>query len=101
MSHPDLFAFYPEAPGYKGTSDTARAAAAGIAGKVGTLRDRVLHELCVREGTPEQIAARMREPVMNIRPRLSELRAKGLVEDTGKRGTAMGGRLAIVWRVKR
>ena len=96
MIQPDL---YPDAPGWKG-SDTSRAAAAGITAKVGTLKERVLAELRVRQGTPEQLAARMREPVMNIRPRLSELRALGQVEDSGQRGTAMGGRLAIVWRVK-
>ena len=89
---------YPDRPGWKG-SDTSRAAAAGIAGKAGTLRDRVLAAINVRPGTPEQIALRIDEPLMNVRPRCSELHAKGLIEDSAVRGTAMGGRHAIVWRV--
>jgi hypothetical protein len=43
----------------------------------------------------------MNEPLMNVRPRTSELSARGLIEDSGARATASGGRLAIVWRVKR
>jgi hypothetical protein len=36
---------------------------------------------------------------MNVRPRLSELSKQGLVIDSGARGTAMGGRRAIIWKV--
>lgn len=96
---PDLFPSYPNAPGWK-ARDTARAAAAGIAGKVGTIRERVLEAIKVRQGTPEQIALRIGEPLLNVRPRCSELAAKGLIEDSGVRGTATGGKLAIVWRVR-
>jgi hypothetical protein len=90
---------YPEAPGFK-ARDTAKAAAAGMTPKAGSLRARVYDELKRRPGTPEQVAARIGEPVMNCRPRISELSARGLVVDSGERGEAMGGRLAIVWRVK-
>ncbi len=88
---------YPSSPGWKARS-TSRDAAAGIAAKAGPLRDRVLAEVRRRPGTPEQISDRIREPLMNVRPRLSELAAKGLVEDSGKRGDAAGGRKAIIWR---
>lgn len=96
----DLFAgldAYPDAPGWK-ARDTSRAAAAGVAEKAKSLRERVLDAVCARPGTPEQIAKRIGEPLMNVRPRLSELAAKGLVEDSGLRGPAVGGRQAIIWR---
>ena len=90
---------YPDAPGFK-ARETAEDAANGIAGKAGSLRARVYAELRVGPATPEDIALRLGEPVHNIRPRLSELAARGLVEDSGDRGTAMGGRQAIRWRLR-
>lgn len=88
---------YPHEPGWK-ARDTARQAAEGVAPKAKPLRVRVLEELQRGEGTPEQIADRIGAPLMNTRPRLSELAAQGLIEDSGKRGRAAGGRRAIVWR---
>lgn len=87
---------YPEAPGFK-KRDTCKAAAEGIASKAGSLRDRVLAEIKHYPGSPEQIAQRLKEPLMNVRPRLSELSAKNLVRDSGRRALAHGGRQAIVW----
>lgn len=95
-----LSARYPDAPGFKGR-ETSQAAADAIAPAAKTLRARVLDELRRAPGTPEQIAHRLKEPLMNIRPRCSELAAKGLIEDSEARGTAMGGRKAIIWRVAR
>jgi len=94
-----LGASYPNAPGWK-ARDTAQAAAEAIAPHAKSLRARVYDELKKAPGTPEQIAHRLREPLMNVRPRMSELSAKGLIEDSGARGTAMGGRKAIIWRLK-
>ncbi len=96
MNQADLFT-YPDAPGFKARA-TSRAAAEGVATKSGPLRDRVLAALKVREGTPEQVALRIGEPLMNCRPRFSELARKGLIVDSGRRGLAMGGRQAIIWR---
>ena len=99
-NQPDLFTFdgYPNAPGWKGRA-TSREAAQGMAPKATTIRDRVLASLKRYPGTPEDIAGRIAEPVMNVRPRFSELAAKGLIEDTGRRGPASGGRWATIWRV--
>lgn len=99
MSRLDHSAFYPDAPGYKARS-TSRAAAEGVAPKAGTLRARVLDAIRARPGTPEEIAARLGEPVLNTRPRTSELVRMGLIEDSGERRKAMGGRSAIVWQAK-
>jgi hypothetical protein len=93
----DMPAAYPEVPGAKGR-ETSVAAAQAIAPRAPTLRERVLAEIRRRPGTPEDIARRIKEPVMNVRPRFSELSSMGLLEDSGKRGKAMGGRKAIVWR---
>lgn len=90
---------YPNRPGFK-ARETAKAAADGLAPKAGSLRARVYDALKHGPMTPEEIADLIGEPVMNVRPRLSELSAKDLIEDSGLRGEAMGGRKAIKWRVK-
>lgn len=96
MSRLDHAAFYPDTPGHKGR-DTGRAAAAGIEPRAGTIRARVLAAIRELPGTPEEIAERIGEPVLNCRPRTSELAAKALIYDSGERRMAMGGRMAIVW----
>lgn len=88
---------YPDYPGAQ-ARDTSQAAADAIVPVARTLRARVLDEIRKAPGTPEQIAHRLGVPLMNTRPRLSELSARGLVVDSGARGTAMGGRKAIIWR---
>ncbi len=47
--------------------------------------------------TPGQLARLIREDEMNVRPRLSELRAKKLVRDSGLRGLTHNGKACIVW----
>ncbi|HKT53615.1 MAG TPA: hypothetical protein VJP88_04140 [Caulobacteraceae bacterium] len=89
---------YPDAPGHK-ARDTAKAAADLIAPRERSLRARVYDEIAKRPGTPEDIAERLGEAVHSIRPRCSQLAAAGLIEDSGQRGDAMGGRKAIIWRV--
>ena len=92
----DIFS-YPDGPGFK-ARETSRAAAAAMAPQAKSLRARVFDEIKKAPGTPEQIAHRLKEPLMNVRPRCSELAAKGLILDSEARGTAMGGRRAIIWR---
>lgn len=95
----DIFAEpYPNGPGWK-ARETSRAAADAIAPQAKSLRARVYDEIKKAPGTPEQIAHRLKVPLMNVRPRCSELAAKGLIVDSEARGTAMGGRKAIIWRV--
>lgn len=89
---------YPNQPGFK-RRQTSRAAAEAMAPKAKSLRARVYDALKSKPGTPEEIAARLGEPVMNCRPRFSELSAHDLIRDTGHRRTAMGGRQAIVWEI--
>lgn len=91
-------ASYPNAPGYK-ARDTSRDAAQGVAPVARSLRARVYDSLKGLEGSPEDIAGRIGEPLANVRPRFSELATAQRIEDTGKRGPASGGRRAIIWRV--
>lgn len=90
---------YPEAPGFK-ARDTSEDASIGIEPKARGLRARVYDALRLGPATPEDIAERLGEPVHNIRPRITELSARNMVEDSGERGPAMGGRQAIKWRIK-
>lgn len=90
---------YPDTAGFK-ARDTAKAAAAGVEPAAKSLRARVFDAIKAKPGTPEELAARLGVPVMNVRPRTSELSARGLIEDSGTRGEADGGRQAIRWRVK-
>ena len=90
---------YPEIAGFK-ARDTAADAAAGIeTAGAKSLRARVYDSLKAMPATPETLAGRLGVPVYNIRPRCAELAKRGLIEDSGQRGTATGGRKAIVWKV--
>lgn len=97
----DLFAaaVYPDHPGYK-ARDTAQGAAEAIAPKASTLREQVLLAIRRKPGTPEEVSLLLREDLLAIRPRFSELSAANLIEDTGCRGRSRSGRSCIVWRAK-
>lgn len=91
---------YPHTPGHKGR-DTGIAAADAIAPKVGTLKARVLEWLRGHgPATPEEVSAALGIHNQTVRSRCSELSSVGLLEDSGERGPAIGGRRAIKWRVR-
>ncbi len=85
--------------GYAPT-DTSHNAARDIEPKVKTLRDQVLAFLRERTfpATTEVIASALGRPYASIQPRLSELKEKGLVEDSGRRGRTQYGKPCIEWR---
>ena len=92
-------ATYPEAPGFKETdTETSREAAAAVDGKAGTLRDKCAGLLKVSELTADEIAFRLGESVLSVRPRISELKASGRLAATGKRRKNESGASAVVWR---
>lgn len=90
---------YPNMPGSK-TGGTSRAAAEAIAPRAPTLRQRVLDVLGTASLTADEVAAVMRKSVLSVRPRLSELLALELIEDTGKTRPNASGIKATVWKVK-
>lgn len=98
--HPDLFVnTYPNHPGFRDT-DTSRAAAEAVKPKASYVQARVIEALKVRPMTSFEIAAHLRFPYERTQPRLSELSAKGLVQDSGARGISRDPtKTAIVWRL--
>tara|TARA_Y100000310_G_scaffold67277_1_gene62596 strand:+ start:32079 stop:32588 length:510 start_codon:yes stop_codon:yes gene_type:complete len=96
----DLFT-YPHRPGHKRT-DTSKTAADDMAPKAGTLRTATLDRLRRSTGlTADEVALALDVDRLSIRPRLSELREMGLVEDSGRRAPNASGKTAIVWRAVR
>lgn len=86
------------------TGETAKAAAIDMRPRAPRLRDRVLAHIEQRRGTPEDIQARLKADgvfhlVSSIRPRFTELKAAGLVCDSGERGMGESLRCkSVVWR---
>lgn len=91
---------YPDSPGFKGDpagpgADGARYYGRQVKGR----RLQVLRGLEAGPGTAEQIAERVDLHWYLTRPRLSELKALGLVIETGERGRgALGGSVSH-WRL--
>jgi predicted Rossmann fold nucleotide-binding protein DprA/Smf involved in DNA uptake len=77
-------AIYPNSPGYR-VPGTSEDAAHAIASHAAAIKARVLSELRKAPGTPDEIAGRLNESILAVRPRLSELKARGKIEETGIR----------------
>lgn len=89
---------YPSAPGWK-EAETSRAAAKSVASECGHLQ-----RLCFRaiKGsvsglTADECAERLGISILSARPRLTELKAQGLIEDSGLRRANASSRKAKVW----
>jgi hypothetical protein len=80
--------------------ETSIAAADALAPKLGplqrmaedTIRDAGTHGL-----TADELAARLDMDRWSIQPRTSELKRKGIIQDSGQRRPNATGKLAIVW----
>lgn len=100
----DLFQYadtYPRRAGYK-EATTSREAANGIeaTGRAARLRDDVLaYFKAGRQATADEVAEALEESVLSIRPRVAELKAAGLIVETGVRRRSSTGRSSHVWRV--
>jgi hypothetical protein len=93
----DLFDFYyPESPGSQNT-DTSRDAARSMDRDALSLRGHCLAALGSHDQTADEIAESVGESILTIRPRVTELKAKQKVFDSGKRRPNLSGRNAIVW----
>lgn len=95
----DLFAGYPDAPGWK-RDGTSREAAERVKPQVKNLHSKILAELARCEQTPDEVAGRLGRTILAIRPRFSELVALELIEDTGRRKCNASGLQAKIWRVR-
>jgi hypothetical protein len=93
---------YPDSPGYK-TGDTSRSAARRIAPHAAALRDRVFSFLRANYPAPftaDEVADRLGESFLSVRPRLSELRRSALIEPAAERRKNKSGMLARCWRAR-
>ena len=96
---------YPQAPGHNKV-DTSIEAAESMEKSSATLRTRVLNILggadfpFVYPMTSEQISDISGISHENVWKRISELRAMGKVEDSGKRRRNRSGRKAIAWQIR-
>lgn len=92
---------YPNRAGFKepGTSKEA-ADAIEAKGRAATLRAacRGAFELGW-EGTADELADRLGESILAIRPRVSELHRQGIVERSGLRHVNQSGSFASCWRL--
>ena len=88
---------YPDSPGWRpGSIDTSREAAEAFAPKAKPLRVRVLDVIERGDATAEQVAELVGAHWMVVRARCSELRAQGLITDSGLRGAGALGRRVVV-----
>jgi len=100
--NPQLNLFsYPAQAGYKAPGPSREAAEAIEAtGKAETLRQKVMALFQSGfTGTAHEVADRLGENFMATSPRISELKLRGLLTETGERRKNPGGRLASVWRI--
>ena len=84
--------------------DTSVSAAASLQPDAPTIRLEVLRAIRAAgdQGlTADEVALRLRLTPFTTRPRCTELRAAGLIEDSGRRRANASGRQAIVWLAAR
>lgn len=91
---------YPADPGVKSSGDTTVEAAKEMRIRAVTLRLKVVQALAMKPMTADECAEALHESVLAVRPRLSELSARGQIEETEERHLNRSGKRAIVWRLK-
>ena len=91
------FTQYPQIPG-SAPRDTSEAAADAIRERASTLRDKALKLLQQEQLTADEVAARLDQSILAIRPRITELAKQDLIIDSGDRRPNASGRHAIVWK---
>ncbi|MDR7155373.1 hypothetical protein J2W40_002200 [Sphingobium xenophagum] len=94
-------AIFPYTAGFKGSAETGREAAEAINKKLGRLQRLVLGAVKGRGRyglTPEEGADILDIDRVSVQPRFSELKALGLVKDSGQRRVNPSSRKrAVVW----
>lgn len=83
-------------------TETSKDAAADIKRHLPTLEQRVLVYVAgVDNATNDEIEVALSMNGSTVRPRIVELRERGLVEDSGVRRKTRTGRKAVAWRLVR
>lgn len=98
----EQFAFslgYPDQPGYQRT-DTSRQAAREVAPQATSIRMLCLETLKRGPATADEVADALGLSILTVRPRITELKVMGRVEDTGQRRiNEISGKSAAVLRI--
>lgn len=92
---------YPHDPGFK-EHGTSFESARRMEPRAGTLREQAYAILSQHSAglTADEVAARMGETVLAIRPRLTELKLAGRIERNGQKRPNVSGMNASVWCCK-
>lgn len=91
---------YPQHAGWKEPT-TSRDAANAVEPKAKRLRPLVIEDLLRHPAsTADEVAARLGETVLSVRPRIAELNRDCLIEKTGIRRRNESGLQANTWRVR-
>ena len=95
---------YPAHPGFRRNApETSRLAAESLAPLAGSIRARVL-EVIANAGPSgaigDDVAEHLELLVYQVRARISELRAAGLIADSERRRIGASGRPGVVWVLK-
>jgi transcription initiation factor IIE alpha subunit len=90
---------YPHEPGAKERGGTSEIAALEITSRADTLRAKAYSWLHAGDFTADEIAEKMGESILAIRPRLSELYRLGLIVKTPATRRNISGKLARVWSI--
>jgi predicted ArsR family transcriptional regulator len=90
---------YPKAPGFKvhGASEVAACAMADKAMQIPVLKELANHS---GGATADEIAKALGLSILSIRPRVSQLRRLGKIEEIGARRKDESGMSATVWRLR-
>jgi predicted ArsR family transcriptional regulator len=91
---------YPDAPGFKVPGPSEQAAKT-MTVNVNKMRAAVLAQIAQYSGgaTADEIAKDLNLSVLSVRPRVSELKRNGEIEQTGARRKNESGMTATVWRI--
>lgn len=91
---------FPHVAGFK-QSGTSQEAAKSIenSGRAELLRTRCLYAIedSIFGLTADETAEKLSESILSVRPRLSELRQRGFIRDSGVRRKNISGMTANVW----
>lgn len=88
---------YPHAPGFK-REGTSSDAAREVEREASTLRRNCLEVIDLHPSTADEVAEQLQRSVLAIRPRLSELVARGRIVESGERRPNASGKMAVVWK---
>jgi hypothetical protein len=88
---------YPHSPGWK-EDTTSREAALEIEERADTIRAHVFAALTARSMTADEVASFLKESILTVRPRVTELYKDGRIFRTGERRLNRSGKEAHVYR---